>query len=106
MSKHRLIKKYPNRRLYDTRESRYITLQDVCGLLSEEFDIQVLAQPMDRDVTHSVLLQVVQEQEATAAARLSIPFLRNLIRSYALSDAGGTAHYLSAHWRPTSDRSR
>jgi polyhydroxyalkanoate synthesis repressor PhaR len=94
LRKRRLIKKYANRRLYDTHESRYITLQDLCRLLSQQFDIQVLAHPADGDVTQSVLLQVMQEQEATAAARLSIPFLTNLIRSYTLSDAGGTARFL------------
>lgn len=94
MSKPRLIKKYPNRRLYDTGESRYITLHDIAGLLMQESDVLVLEQPSGRDITHSVLLQTVIELEASALARLSIHFLTSLIRSYATANAGGTALHL------------
>ena len=90
MSESRLIKKYSNRRLYDTRDSRYITLQDVCRMLNQKADIRVVEQRSGYDITRIVLLQVVVELEATELTRLSTPFLLNLVRSYATADGAGT----------------
>jgi polyhydroxyalkanoate synthesis repressor PhaR len=94
MSELRLIKKYPNRRLYDTRESRYITLQDIGRLLNQQADIRVRDQRSGLDITRSVLLQVVVELETTELARLSTPFLLNLVRSYATTEGAATAQCL------------
>jgi polyhydroxyalkanoate synthesis repressor PhaR len=94
VSELRLIKKYPNRRLYDVRLSTYITLQDIYRLLAEHIKIIVLEQPSGREITRSVLMQVLLEQEDTEAARLSDTFLRNLIRSYAATGASETAYHL------------
>jgi len=82
MSEPRQIKKYPNRRLYDTELSRYITLADVCALVNEQGAIKVIEQRTGRDITRAVLLQVIAEQEQGQAVRLSEAFLCQLIRSY------------------------
>ena len=82
MKEPRLIKKYPNRRLYDTELSRYITLEDVRALIVAGTEVRVSEQRGDRDITRSVLLQVIAEQEQGASSRLSKDFLSLLIRSY------------------------
>jgi len=82
MSEPRLIKKYPNRRLYDTEQSRYITLEDIRAMVTERTEIKVTEQRTGRDITRAVLLQVIADMEQTAAARLSGGFLALLIRSY------------------------
>jgi hypothetical protein len=63
MSDPRVIKKYPNRRLYDTVESRYITLADVRRLVVEKIDFVVVDKKNNADITRSILLQVIAEQE-------------------------------------------
>jgi hypothetical protein len=71
MSEPRLIKKYPNRRLYDTELSRYITIDDVRGLIAARTQPRIIEQRSGRDITRSVLLQVIAEQELGSSARLS-----------------------------------
>jgi polyhydroxyalkanoate synthesis repressor PhaR len=90
----RLIKKYPNRRLYDTRESRYITLQDVGRLIDRKTDVRVREESSGHDITRSVMFQVVVELEATALTRLSVRFLVNLLRSYATTSADMASRHL------------
>jgi polyhydroxyalkanoate synthesis repressor PhaR len=63
MSEPRKIKKYPNRRLYDTVESRYITLADIRRLVIERIDFVVIDKKTQADITRSILLQVIAEQE-------------------------------------------
>src|ERR1700730_2114422 len=63
MSEPRVIKKYPNRRLYDTVESRYITLADVRRLVVERIEFVVVDKKNNADITRSILLQVIAEQE-------------------------------------------
>ena len=70
MSDPRVIKKYPNRRLYDTVESRYITLADVRRLVVEKIDFVVVDKKNNADITRSILLQVIAEQEHLARADL------------------------------------
>jgi polyhydroxyalkanoate synthesis repressor PhaR len=82
MNEPRLIKKYPNRRLYDTELSCYITLNDVRALIAAGHELKVSEQRGGRDITRNVLLQVISEQEAGADSRLSREFLTQLIRSY------------------------
>lgn len=82
MNEPRLIKKYPNRRLYDTELSRYITLDDVRALIAAGTEVRVNEQRGGRDITRSVLLQVIAEQEQGAGSRLSKEFLALLIRTY------------------------
>jgi polyhydroxyalkanoate synthesis repressor PhaR len=94
MSEPRLIKKYPNRRLYDTEFSRYITIEDIRALINSRTRLRILEQRSGRDITRSVLLQVISEQEQGAGARLSEAFLAELIRSYELTPAAPTSSHL------------
>ncbi len=83
----RVIKKYPNRRLYDTAESRYITLADVRRLVVERVEFIVIDKKTQEDITRSILLQVISEQEGVTDPVLSRDFLSQVIRSY-----GGAMH--------------
>ena len=89
MSTARIIKKYPNRRLYDTEESRYITLSDIRNLILDKTDLVVIDKKSGDDITRSVLLQVISDQEMNGDAIMSQEFLVRIIRCYGkvLSDA-------------------
>jgi polyhydroxyalkanoate synthesis repressor PhaR len=82
MSETRTIKKYPNRRLYDTEESRYITLADIRRLVLEKIDFVVIDKKSEEDITRSILLQVISEQEEAGEPLFSRDFLSQAIRSY------------------------
>jgi polyhydroxyalkanoate synthesis repressor PhaR len=99
MSNLRLIKKYPNRRLYDTELSRYITIEDIRKLITARSQLRIVEQRSGRDITRSVLLQVISELEVGDEGRLSEAFLAELIRSYDLTPAGPTSNYLEAGMR-------
>ena len=94
MSTARVIKKYPNRRLYDTEESRYITLADVKDLVVKKVDFVVVDKKSGDDITRSILLQVISEQEQQGEAIMSQDFLSQLIRSYGKVVPGFMANYL------------
>jgi polyhydroxyalkanoate synthesis repressor PhaR len=94
MSEPRIIKKYPNRRLYDTVLSRYITLDDVRALVHQHLPFRVVEQRSGRDLTRSVMLQVIAEQEQHGGAILSEEFLAQLICSYDSGSADMTSSYL------------
>jgi polyhydroxyalkanoate synthesis repressor PhaR len=81
MKEPRVIKKYPNRRLYDTTESRYITLADVRKLVVEKAEFVVIDKKTNEDITRSILLQVIAEQEQ-GEPLMSQDFLSQIIRSY------------------------
>jgi polyhydroxyalkanoate synthesis repressor PhaR len=85
MSEPRVIKKYPNRRLYDTVESRYITLADIRRLVTDKVDFVVVDKKSQEDITRSILLQVIAEQEHAGDPMMSQDFLAQVIRAY-----GGT----------------
>ena len=87
MSDPRVVKKYPNRRLYDTVESRYITLADVRKLVVDRIDFVVIDKKSQTDITRSILLQVIAEQEHSGEPVMSRDFLSHVIRSY-----GGPLH--------------
>jgi len=78
----RVIRKYPNRRLYDTVESRYVTLADIRRLVVERVDFVVLDRKSQQDITRSILLQVIAEQEGAGESLMSRDFLSQVIRSY------------------------
>jgi len=82
MSEPRVIKKYPNRRLYDTVESRYITLADVQRLVVEKIDFVVVDKKNNTDITRSILLQVISEQEHQVEPILTQEFMIQIIRSH------------------------
>jgi len=94
MSTARVIKKYPNRRLYDTEESRYITLADVKDLVVKKIEFSVVDKKSGDDITRSILLQVISEQEQQGEAIMSQDFLSQVIRSYGKVVPGFMANYL------------
>ena len=94
MSELRTIKKYPNRRLYDTVESRYITLSDIRRLVIERIDFVVIDKKSQEDITRSILLQVIAEQEHGVESLMSRDFLSHIIRSYGGATQGMIGSYL------------
>ena len=82
MSEPRVIKKYPNRRLYDTVQSKYITLSDIRSLVLERIEFVVIDKKSQDDITRSILLQVIAEQEHGTDPVMSRDFLAQVIRSY------------------------
>lgn len=82
MEKPRVIKRYPNRRLYDTVESRYVTLADIRRLVLDRVDFTVVEQRTGQDITRAMLLQVIAEQEHDGEPLMSTDFLAQLIRAY------------------------
>ncbi|MDP2195144.1 MAG: polyhydroxyalkanoate synthesis repressor PhaR [Rhodocyclaceae bacterium] len=78
----RLIKKYPNRRLYDTRTSTYITLADVKVLVLKHEEFRVVDAKSGDDLTRSILLQIILEEEAGGAPMFTSDLLSQMIRFY------------------------
>jgi polyhydroxyalkanoate synthesis repressor PhaR len=99
MSEIRVIKKYPNRRLYDTVESRYITLDDVRRLVLEGVEFGVIDKRSQQDITRPVLLQVIAELEQRSGTVLSQDFLAQLIRSHNAGLEGMLSTYLEQSLR-------
>lgn len=81
MSEQRVIKKYPNRRLYDTVKSQYIRLKDIRDLVMARVEFVVINSKTQSDITRCVLLQVIAGQEHGGNPVLSCEFLANAIRS-------------------------
>jgi len=82
MKSARIITKYPNRRLYDTVESRYVTLADIRRLVVEKVEFLVRDRKSGSDITRLILLQVIAEQEQRGDPVMSRDFLSQVIRSY------------------------
>lgn len=89
-----IIKKYKNRRLYDTRESRYVTLADIKKLVMEETPFKVIDAASKEDLTHVILLQIITANEETGANIFSIGTMQNIIRSYGASVEDLTRNFL------------
>jgi len=90
----RLIKKYPNRRLYDTRTSSYITLADVKELVLKHQQFQVIDAKTSEDLTRSILLQIILEEEAGGMPMFTSDLLSQLIRFYGNAMQGMVGNYL------------
>ena len=90
----RLIKKYPNRRLYDTRTSSYITLADVKQLVLKHEQFQVVDAKTSEDLTRSILLQIILEEEAGGMPMFTSDLLSQLIRFYGNAMQGMVGNYL------------
>ncbi len=88
------IKKYANRRLYNTATSSYVTLDHLCGMVKEDIDFVVYDAKSGDDITHSVLTQIIMEEENKGHNLLPIGFLRQLIGFYGDSLAGFVPSYL------------
>ena len=97
MKQPKLIRKYVNRRLYDTTQSRYVNLDELRELIIAGDDIQVLEQATKEDITTTVLLQILEESQRTASQLLKPRFLANIIRlSHGNYDPGLPEHLTSA----------
>ncbi|WP_233237789.1 polyhydroxyalkanoate synthesis repressor PhaR [Bordetella sp. LUAb4] len=90
----RLIKKYPNRRLYDTQTSTYITLADVKQLVLATENFQVIDAKSGEDLTRSILLQIILEEEGGGVPMFSSNMLAQIIRFYGNAMQGIMGSYL------------
>jgi len=90
----RLIKKYPNRRLYDTETSTYITLSDVKKLVLDNTDFHVEDAKTKEDLTRSILLQIILEEETAGAPMFSSDMLSQIIRFYGNAMQGMMGNFL------------
>ena len=94
MAATRIIKKYPNRRLYDTEISSYITIEDVRQLIVDGEDFEVRDAKSGEDLTRTVLLQIIADQEQDGEPILSTQLLSQIIRFYGDSLQGFMGNYL------------
>ena len=99
----RVIKKYPNRRLYDTATSSYITLAEVRQLVIENISLVVRDAKSGDDLTRSILLQIILEEEAGGAPMFSEPALANIIRFYGHAMQGYMGVYLEKNVQAFTD---
>jgi polyhydroxyalkanoate synthesis repressor PhaR len=90
----RTIKKYPNRRLYDTQTSTYVTLSDVKDLVLSHEEFKVVDAKTDEDLTRSILLQIILEEESGGVPLFTTPMLSQMIRFYGHSMQGLVGGYL------------
>src|SRR5450830_447180 len=99
----RLIKKYPNRRLYDTQTSSYITLSDVKQLVLEADEFTVVDAKSNDDLTRSILLQIILEEEANGVPMFSSSVLAQIIRYYGHAMQGMMGSYLEKNVQAFTD---
>jgi len=90
------IKKYANRRLYNTSSSSYITLDDLAQMTREGTEFKVIDAKSGVDITHSILTQIIMEEESNGQHMLPVSFLRDLIGMYGNSMQSMMPHYLEA----------
>ena len=90
----RLIKKYPNRRLYDTKTSSYITLADVKQMVLKNEEFQVLDAKSNEDLSRQILLQIILDEESGGMPMFSSDLLSQMIRSYGSAMQGFMGSYL------------
>src|ERR1700710_3135643 len=91
-----IIKKYANRRLYNTESSSYITLEHLAAMTREGRDFKVVDAKTDNDITHNVLTQIIMEEESRGQTMLPVNFLRQLIAMYGDSMQAMVPGYLEA----------
>ena len=106
MATERLIKKYPNRRLYDTTESRYITLDEVREMVLKEIPFKVVDRQSNEDITRNILLQIIMEQESGGEPLFSADVLSRFIRNYGEAAQSGFAEYLDNSLRFFSEQQK
>jgi len=99
----RVIKKYPNRRLYDTDTSAYITLSEVRQLVMDGEAFVVSDAKTGEDLTRSILLQIILEQEANGSPMFTAPVLSNIIRFYGHTMQGFMGGYLEKNMQTLVD---
>ena len=98
-----IIKKYPNRRLYDTQTSTYITLVDVKRMVLEKDEFRVLDAKTNEDLTRSILLQIILEEESGGVPLFSAEMLAQIIRSYGHVMQGMLGSYLEKNMQAFAD---
>jgi polyhydroxyalkanoate synthesis repressor PhaR len=91
-----IIKKYANRRLYNTESSSYITLEHLAAMTREGREFKVVDAKTDDDITHNVLTQIIMEEESRGQTMLPVNFLRQLISMYGDSMQAMVPGYLDA----------
>ncbi|PTW46309.1 polyhydroxyalkanoate synthesis repressor PhaR [Sphingomonas faeni] len=91
-----IIKKYANRRLYNTESSSYITLDHLATMTREGRDFKVVDAKTDEDITHNVLTQIIMEEESRGETMMPVNFLRQLISMYGDSMQTMVPGYLEA----------
>src|SRR5687768_9869183 len=97
-----IIKKYANRRLYDTESSSYITLDRLAEMVRQKREFKVIDAKSGDDITHNVLTQIIMDEEARGKTMLPINFLRQLIGMYGDSMQSMVPQYLEAFQRNQS----
>ena len=98
-----IIKKYPNRRLYDTQTSTYITLVDVKRMVLEKDEFQVLDAKTNEDLTRSIMLQIILDEESGGVPLFSSELLAQIIRSYGHVMQGMLGSYLEKNMQAFAD---
>ncbi len=105
-----VIKKYANRRLYNTKSSSYITLDHLSKMTREGIEFKVLDAKTGVDITHQILTQIIMEEESAGGEQmLPVSFLRQLISMYGNSMQSMVPHYLEAsmdHFRTNQQKLR
>jgi len=91
-----IIKKYANRRLYDTESSSYITLDRLAQMVRDKRQFKVVDARSGDDITRAVLAQIIMDEESRGATMLPVNFLRQLISMYGDSMQAVVPHYLEA----------
>ncbi len=99
----RLIKKYPNRRLYDTKTSAYITLSDVKGFVLALESFKVVDAKSGEDLTRTILLQIIVEEETAGVPLFTPELLTQMIRFYGHAMQGMLGKYLETNIKSFSD---
>ena len=99
----RVIKKYPNRRLYDTHTSTYITLAEIKQLVMDSEPFVVLDAKTGDDLTRSILLQIILEEESQGSPMFTAPVLANIIRFYGHTMQGFMGGYLEKNMQALMD---
>ena len=102
----RVIKKYPNRRLYDTTESKYVTLQDVRNLVLEGVGFCVIDKKSGDDITRNILLQIIIEQEEEGEPMFSTDVLEQIIGYYGNSVQGVAGDYIAQSLKLFSEQQK
>jgi hypothetical protein len=102
-SPERVIKKYPNRRLYDTHTSSYITLTEIKQLVMQHEVFAVVDAKTAQDLTRSILLQIILEEEANGSPMFTAPVLANIIRFYGHAMQGLMGGYIEKNIQTLMD---
>lgn len=91
----RIIKKYPNRRIYDTHDSKYIAIVDVRKMVVEGIGFKVIDTQTKKDITRNILLQIIVDQESDKDPLFSTDNLQNFIRYYGDNQQQGFSSFIN-----------